>query len=69
MIDKTGTMTIGKAQITDLPPNNEYDNHHLLNIESFFKIKSEHPIRQVYVKKQMKKNVLIPLVAVNGFKY
>jgi P-type Cu+ transporter len=69
VIDKTGTMTIGKAEITDLIPNNEYDNHHLLNIESFFKIKSEHPIRQVIVKKQMKKNILIPLVAVNEFKY
>jgi P-type Cu+ transporter len=69
VFDKTGTMTIGKAEITDLIPNNEYDNYHLLNIESFFKIKSEHPIRQVIVKKQMKKNILIPLVAVNEFKY
>ncbi len=57
VFDKTGTLTFGKPEVTDIIPNDGYDEHYLLQLVSSLEIKSEHPIAQAIVKKACEKNI------------
>ncbi|MDF0682036.1 MAG: heavy metal translocating P-type ATPase [Candidatus Nitrosocosmicus sp.] len=65
VFDKTGTLTKGKPKVTDLIPNNGYDEYYLLQMAASSEIKSEHPIAQAIVKKAWKEK--ITLLEVNEF--
>lgn len=59
VFDKTGTMTKGKPEVTDLIPNNGYNEYYLLQMAASSEIKSEHPIGQAIVKKANEKKIAI----------
>lgn len=63
--DKTGTLTKGKPEVTDVISNDEYDEFYLLQLASSSEIKSEHPIAQAIVKKAYEKNISV--LEVNEF--
>jgi len=65
VFDKTGTLTIGKPEVTDIIPNDGYDEYYLLQLASSSEIKSEHPIAQAIVKKAREKN--IAYIEINDF--
>ena len=57
VFDKTGTLTKGKPEVTDIIPNNGYNEYYVLQLASSAEIKSEHPIAQAIVKKHLKGNI------------
>ncbi len=59
VFDKTGTLTKGKPKVTDLIPNNGYDEYYLLQMASSSEIKSEHPIAQAIVKKAREEKITL----------
>ena len=59
VFDKTGTLTKGKPEVTDIIPDNGYDETYVLQIASSSEIKSEHPIAQAIVKKAHEKNISV----------
>ena len=59
VFDKTGTLTKGKPEVTDLIPNNGYDEHYLLQMAASSEIKSEHPIAQAIVKEAHEKKITL----------
>ena len=65
VFDKTGTLTKGKPEVTNIIPNDGYDEFYLLQLASSSEIKSEHPIAQAIVKKANEKN--IPTLPVSEF--
>jgi len=65
VFDKTGTLTTGKPEVTDIIPNDEYDEYYLLQLASSSEMKSEHPIAQAIVKKAREKN--ISYIEINDF--
>ncbi len=50
VLDKTGTITMGKPKVTDIIPINSTENE-LLNIAYALEIKSEHPLARAIVEK------------------
>ncbi len=65
VFDKTGTLTTGKPEVTDLIPNDGYNEYELLQLASSAEIKSEHPIAQSIVKKAAEQS--IPVLKVSDF--
>lgn len=65
VFDKTGTLTTGKPEVTDLIPNDGYNEYELLQLGSSTEIKSEHPIAQSIVKKAAEQS--IPVLKVSDF--
>jgi Cu+-exporting ATPase len=59
VFDKTGTLTKGKPKVTDLIPNNGYDEYYLLQMAASSEIKSEHPIAQAIVKKAREEKIAL----------
>jgi P-type Cu+ transporter len=57
VFDKTGTLTVGKPEVTDIIPNDGYEENYILQLASSLEIKSEHPIAQAIVKKAHEKNI------------
>jgi Cu+-exporting ATPase len=53
VFDKTGTLTTGKPIVTDIIPNNAYDEKTVLQIASSVESKSEHPIAHAIVSKSL----------------
>lgn len=53
VFDKTGTLTTGKPMVTDIIPNNTYDEKTVLQIASSIESKSEHPIAHAIVSKSL----------------
>jgi len=49
IFDKTGTITEGKPQVTDILGVNSYDEHHLIQIAIALEAKSEHPLAEAIV--------------------
>jgi len=58
VFDKTGTLTKGKLEVTDIIPNDSYDEYYVLQLASSAEIKSEHPIAQAIVKKASERKIL-----------
>ena len=50
-IDKTGTITTGKPQVTDLVPADGYTEEQLLRTAFSLELKSEHPLSRAIVQK------------------
>ena len=65
VFDKTGTLTNGKLQVTNLIPNEDYNEFRLLQLASSTEIKSEHPIAKAIVNKAKEQS--IPTLAVSEF--
>jgi P-type Cu+ transporter len=65
VFDKTGTLTTGKPEVTDIIPNDNYNQFELLQLASSAEIKSEHPIAQAVVKKSSEQS--IPTLNVSEF--
>ena len=51
VLDKTGTITQGKPQVTDIIPVNNTSENELLSLAYALEKKSEHPLAQAIVKK------------------
>ena len=65
VFDKTGTITKGKPEVTDIIPNDSYNEHYVLQLAYSAEIKSEHPIAKAIVTRASKKN--IPSLQVTAF--
>lgn len=50
VFDKTGTLTVGEPSVTDVIPDEGYNEKQLLQIASSIEAKSEHPIAHAIVK-------------------
>ena len=57
VFDKTGTLTKGKPEVTDIIPNEAYDEFRVLQLASSAEIKSEHPIAQAIVTKASEQTI------------
>jgi len=65
VFDKTGTLTNGEPQVTNVIPNEGYNEFELLQLASSAEIKSEHPIAKAIVNKA--KELSIPTLDVSEF--
>jgi P-type Cu+ transporter len=65
VFDKTGTLTNGKSQVTNVIPNEGYNEFELLQLASSAEIKSEHPIAKAIVYKAIQ--LSIPTLDVSDF--
>jgi P-type Cu+ transporter len=65
VFDKTGTLTKGKLEVTDIIPNDNYNENYVLQLAYSAEIKSEHPIAKAIVNNAFKKN--IPSLQVTSF--
>ncbi len=65
VLDKTGTVTVGKPKVTDIVNLNGYGEDKLLQITASIENKSEHPLGQAVVEFAKEKN--ISLNDVEGF--
>ena len=50
ILDKTGTITVGKPKVTDLIPLNSHSPEHLLQLAASAEKSSEHPLAQAIVE-------------------
>lgn len=57
VLDKTGTVTLGSPEVTDIIPSSGYSENELVKIAYSLEKKSEHPLAQAIVKKGEKENV------------
>jgi Cu+-exporting ATPase len=65
VFDKTGTLTNGKPEVTDIIPNDGYNEHYVLQLAYSTEVKSEHPIAKAIVNKASERN--IPSLQVSAF--
>jgi Cu+-exporting ATPase len=65
VFDKTGTLTKGKPEVTDIIPNDSYNENYVLQLAYSAETKSEHPIAKAIVNRASKKN--IPSLQVTAF--
>ena len=65
VFDKTGTLTNGKPQVTDVIPNEGYNEFELLQLASSAEIKSEHPIAKAIVNEAEEQS--IPTLDISEF--
>lgn len=72
VLDKTGTITEGKPQVTDLIPNDGYGEESLLQLAFDLEWKSEHPLAGAIVESAKERNLIpgeteeVSFVAGNG---
>ncbi len=60
-LDKTGTITKGQPEVTDVLPANKIQSDFLLNLAYSLEEKSEHPLAKAIVKKAQQENLtLVP---------
>ncbi len=57
VFDKTGTLTNGQPQVTNVIPNEGYDEFELLQLASSAEIKSEHPIAKAIVNRAKEQSI------------
>jgi P-type Cu+ transporter len=65
VFDKTGTLTKGKPEVTDIIPNDSYNEHYVLQLAYSAETKSEHPIAKAIVNKASETNM--PSLQVTAF--
>lgn len=58
VLDKTGTITLGKPQVTNIHSFNGIDEEKLLQIAASIENKSEHPLAQAIVDDAKRKNLM-----------
>lgn len=70
VLDKTGTITFGKPEITDILPNGEITKENLLQIAFSIEKYSEHPLAIAVLKKANELNIkpldVVEFKAING---
>jgi Cu+-exporting ATPase len=59
VFDKTGTITKGEPEVTDIIAYNSMDKEELLRISAIVEKTSEHPLGQAIVKKAQRDNLLL----------
>lgn len=57
VFDKTGTLTTGKPIVTDIIPNDTYDEKTILQLASSVESKSEHPIAYAIASKSLEQKI------------
>lgn len=57
VLDKTGTITLGEPEVTDIVPSSELSENEFLKIAYSLEKKSEHPLAQAVVRKAEKENL------------
>ncbi|ESQ88040.1 ATPase [Asticcacaulis sp. AC460] len=62
MLDKTGTLTLGKPVLTDMHVLDGFDRDDVLALVAAAEAKSEHPVAQAIVKAAKDENLSIPAV-------
>ncbi|MGM5483396.1 MAG: heavy metal translocating P-type ATPase [Nanobdellota archaeon] len=65
ILDKTGTITKGVPEVTDIIPFEKKDKNHIISIAGSLEKNSEHPFAEAIVKKAENKN--ISLKKINNF--
>ena len=58
-LDKTGTITQGRPEVTDLVPVQQGDESHLLSIAYALEQKSEHPLSSAIVRRAQREGILL----------
>ena len=56
LLDKTGTLTVGKPSLTDVVPLNGYDANALLRLAAAAERRSEHPLAEAIVEAAQRQN-------------
>jgi Cu+-exporting ATPase len=65
VLDKTGTLTKGEPEVTDIVPTGEYGEKEILTLLASLENHSEHPLAQAIVNKA--KDTKLKLLTVNDF--
>lgn len=65
-LDKTGTITSGEPEVTDIIPSGEYNENYLISMAYSLERKSEHPLAKAILKKAEQDKVTAE--EVSGFK-
>ena len=58
VLDKTGTLTQGKPQVTDIVPADGFNNDSLLKLAASLESKSEHPLAAAITRKAGESNII-----------
>ena len=58
VLDKTGTLTQGKPQVTDIVPADGFNNDSLLKLAASLENKSEHPLAAAITRKAGESNII-----------
>jgi len=67
VFDKTGTITKGRPEVTDIIPNESYNEDYVLQLAYSAEMKSEHPIAKAIVNRASEKNIpLLPITTFNS---
>ncbi len=61
-VDKTGTLTAGKPQLTDFVVTTAHQDNHVLAVVAAVEQQSEHPIAQAIVSAAMERELQIPAI-------
>lgn len=59
-LDKTGTLTIGKPEVTDLAPETDSSEEELLRISAAVERRSQHPLALAVVRRAERDNLTLP---------
>jgi len=57
VLDKTGTITLGQPQVTQLVPTADFDEAHILQLAASIEQQSEHPLAEAIVSSAQQKNI------------
>lgn len=67
VLDKTGTLTQGKPEITDVVAAKGFTNNEIIALDAAAEAKSSHPLSQAVLEEAKKRKLIIP-TKVEGFK-
>ncbi len=67
VVDKTGTLTVGKPQVTAITNLNNFNENEILKFAAAIEQNSEHPLSEAIIKKA--KENAIDILEVENFKY
>lgn len=59
-LDKTGTLTVGKPEVTDVVPADEVDERELLRVAAAVERRSQHPLAQAVVRRAEADKIVLP---------
>ena len=67
-LDKTGTLTQGKPEVTDIVPLNSVSTHDLLKVAAAIENKSEHHLADAFMRKAEEEGISVGDVTVEHFR-